>query len=72
MLNAGDDDARETYIDSLFILVLFLFVSCVNLVNYRLTYVKRTNSHKKLTEDLEFNSEVIQNIIYERTNITDA
>ena len=64
-----NDDSNETLIDLIFIIVLFGFVSCIMLVNYRLTYLKSTDSSNDLVEnfDTEFNKKtIIENIIYER------
>lgn len=69
-----NDDPSETLIDLILIITLFGFVSCVMLVNYRLTYLKRTNSSKELSEDIEREDElnkktIIESIMYDRTDL---
>ena len=70
-LNADklNDDLNETLIDLIFILTLFGFVSCFMVLNYRLTYMKRTNSSKDILEDDVDNKPIVENIIYYRTDL---
>jgi hypothetical protein len=64
-----NDDQNEAIIDLLFIMVLFGFVTCFMVLNYRLTYMKRTNSSKEFGEDDMDNKSIVENIIYDRTDL---
>jgi len=70
-LNADklNDDLNETLIDLIFILTLFGFVTCFMVLNYRLTYMKRTNSSNEFGEDDMDNKSIVENIIYDRTDL---
>ena len=64
-----NEDQDEAIIDLLFIMVLFGFVTCFMVLNYRLTYMKRTNSSKDILEDYVYNKSIVENIMYDRADI---